>query len=212
MRPGLLSGGFWLLCSLAGCGDSQNDAAGGGGGAGGRVDSAGSVGRAAPAGSSNDEAGSGGADHAGGASDPGNAGSSGEGTSEAGANGEAGAAETAGSSGAGGVGGKAGAGGAGSAGTAGSTGTAGSASVQMIPCNVYAALSVCRNCHTSPPIGGAPIALMTLADLQENAGSAYSAIATGTMPPGGSLTSSESELLLDWLLADAKGVAQAACP
>jgi len=235
LRPWAILGGWWLVLSLGGCGDSNTLALSADGGSG----ATGTAGRTGSAGRSSEEAGAGGSVASGGASDPGDAGSGGEGTREAGAGGEAGADATAGKSGAdatagksgadatagkggadatagkggaGGSDGRAGADGGGKAGTDGAAGTAGSTAPQMIPCNVYAALRVCRDCHGNPPIGGAPMALVTLLDLQSNATSSSSAIAAGTMPAGGSLSSSESELLLDWLNADAPGVSPASCP
>ena len=119
--------------------------------------------------------------------DPSNAGTSNAGTSNAGANGGT---------------------------TGGYTGNGGGAagSGLMIPCNVYAAYSVCRNCHIDPPIDGAPMPLLTLQDLQSNAGSAYLAIQTGLMPKAGTLAPQDAALILAWLASGAQGVPRETCP
>ncbi len=82
----------------------------------------------------------------------------------------------------------------------------------MIPCDVYAAYRVCRNCHVNPPINGAPMPLLTLLDLQMFADMEYQAVSTGVMPAAGTLSAQEAELILDWLAAGAKGVPQTQCP
>lgn len=82
----------------------------------------------------------------------------------------------------------------------------------MIPCEVYEAYSVCRNCHLDPPINGAPMALLTLQDLQFFAGSAYQAVQTGVMPAEGKLTGKERALILAWLADGAQGVPRETCP
>jgi len=82
----------------------------------------------------------------------------------------------------------------------------------MIPCGVYSASSVCRTCHSDPPVGGAPFPLVTLAEVQANTVSEYFAVATGAMPPAGGLSAQDADLLLDWLLNGAKGVPKANCP
>ncbi|MEI9950649.1 MAG: hypothetical protein WDO74_17140 [Pseudomonadota bacterium] len=156
-------------------------------------------------------------DSVGGRLDPGEVGDAGQGgraalgaagsaddeASEAGRGGDGGASATAGASGAG-------AAGADLAG--GSGGSAGAVSELMIPCDVYAAYRVCRNCHVNPPINGAPMALLTLLDLQMFADMEYQAVSTGVMPAAGTLSAQEAELILGWLAAGARGVPQAPCP
>ena len=82
----------------------------------------------------------------------------------------------------------------------------------MIPCDVVAAYAACRVCHRVPPLAGAPFPLLTLDDLQANAGSEYGDVATGVMPLGGSLSAADKTVILDWLTAGAQGVPQADCP
>ena len=123
-----------------------------------------------------------------------------------------------GHSGLGGTGGTAadvGGGGSGpSAGSAdnGSAGQAGSEEREMVPCDVYAAYAVCRNCHVDPPLNGAPMPLLSLLDLQTFANNEYRVISSGEMPAVGMLSANESTLILDWLSAGAQGVPRTRCP
>lgn len=58
------------------------------------------------------------------------------------------------------------AGSAGSSGSSGSAGAGGTGGVRGIPCDVDAILKAqCQSCHSNPPSGGAPMALVTHADL-----------------------------------------------
>lgn len=86
------------------------------------------------------------------------------------------------------------------------------ASEVMVPCDVYAAYSVCRNCHIDPPVNGAPMPLLTLEDLQAHAGDIYDAVKTGVMPLDGTLSGHETALILNWLKAGAHGVPAEDCP
>lgn len=82
----------------------------------------------------------------------------------------------------------------------------------MIPCDVYAATSVCRNCHLDPPLNDAPMPLLSLQDLQAHADDAYQAVLTGVMPAAGTLSAGETALILAWLEAGAQGVPRETCP
>jgi hypothetical protein len=142
-----------------------------------------------------------------GAMDSGTSGRAGEPSFEAG--GEGGADLAAGMGGAGAA--------AASGGTThhgGHSGNAGGAAPTelMIPCDVRTAYGVCRNCHVDPPVGGAPMPLVTLQDLQTFADSTYQAVLTGTMPAAGSLSVREAALILAWLGAGAQGVPRETCP
>jgi hypothetical protein len=211
LAPAYLAGLLGLLV-LDGCSDatsgSGHSALGGSAGA----ETAGAGGSADPAGddADGDDAGAGGIapGHAGGSDEPGSAGSAGDPSTDVGIGGASGtdgiggAAPGAGSGGMAATGGKAG---------SGSAGSTGQAEVLMVPCDVYAAYSVCRDCHGSPP-NGSPMPLVTLVDLQLFADSSLQAIFTGSMPAEGSLSPAEETLILDWLEDGAKGVPQASCP
>jgi hypothetical protein len=108
--------------------------------------------------------------------------------------------------------GRAGASGEASAG--GDAGSGGAAPVDefMIPCDVYAATGVCRNCHRDPATHDAPMALLTLEDLQTYADRASRAIQTGVMPAAGELSEQEAALIVAWLEAGAHGVPTETCP
>ena len=56
-------------------------------------------------------------------------------------------------------------GGAGGAGAGGSMGAGGAPPLTGIPCDVVSVLGDCVGCHTSPPVGGAPMPLLSYADL-----------------------------------------------
>jgi hypothetical protein len=86
--------------------------------------------------------------------------------------------------------------------------------------NVLAAYSVCRNCHgsTPDPDFNVPFTLVTLADLQAQAGNEYDAVSTGAMPKAGAFAADSNcsptgtstsckNVLLNWLAAGANGVA-----
>ena len=59
----------------------------------------------------------------------------------------------------------------------------------------------CLNCHTSPPANGAPMSLLTLANVQEavqNRG-LIGRVENGSMPPiGGDLTATQIQAIKDW--------------
>ncbi len=58
----------------------------------------------------------------------------------------------------------------------------------------------CLNCHTSPPVNGAPIALTTytnVKDAVQNRG-LVGRIENGSMPPNGSLTTTQIQAIKDW--------------
>ncbi len=55
--------------------------------------------------------------------------------------------------------------GAGGAGAGGSMGAGGAPPLTGIPCDVVSVLGDCVGCHTSPPVGGAPMPLLSYADL-----------------------------------------------
>lgn len=93
-----------------------------------------------------------------------------------------------------------------------SAGQGGSEEREMVPCDVYAAYAVCRNCHVDPPRNGAPMPLLSLLDLQTFAKHEYRVISSGEMPAVGMLSADESTLILDWLSAGAQGVPQTRCP
>ena len=82
----------------------------------------------------------------------------------------------------------------------------------MIPCDVNAVYNVCHSCHKNPPINGAPFGLVTLDQVQNNVDLQLNDVSAGVMPLGASLSATQKSTLLDWLMAGAKGVPQAACP
>lgn len=59
----------------------------------------------------------------------------------------------------------------------------------------------CLNCHTSPPVNGAPMSLLTLANVQEavqNRG-LVGRVESGSMPPSGAdLTAAQVQAIKDW--------------
>jgi hypothetical protein len=89
-----------------------------------------------------------------------------------------------------------------------------------VPCSISQALaSNCQKCHASEPVFGAPMPLVTLADLQKPSKSnpsltvAQASVkrmndAMSPMPPGNNITATEKKLLLDYL-ADGKAPASA---
>jgi len=56
------------------------------------------------------------------------------------------------------------------------------------------------------------MSLLTLLDLQTFANAEYQAVSTGVMPAAGTLSPEDATLILDWLIAGAKGVPQTSCP
>ena len=200
----------------AGKGGSGGTSAGGASGAGGKGGSGGSI-----AGSGGSTAGSGGS-------------TAGSGGSTAGSGGS-----TAGSGGSGGTVGSGGGGGAaaGSGGKGGSSGSGGSggaatlfipASVTCASGNVQAATDICRSCHLT---NGKLATWQTLAEFQTYKTNAYDAVSSGLMPQGTGTASANwkagtspaastcssggsktcKQVLLDWLAANAPGVANASC-
>jgi len=193
-----------LLSLLAACEDASAGNGGAAeGGVAGTLLAAGAGGRVNSAGTGN-----------GGAIARGGAASSEAGAIEIGEGGNAGEPHAEG--GKGGAHPVAGAGGSGASGGTSNGGSAGGGGEpvreEMIPCDVYAAYSVCRNCHIDPPIDGAPMPLLTLEDLQIYADATVQAVKTGAMPAAGTLSAREAELILGWLDAGAHGVPEAICP
>ena len=199
---GTLLGVFLAACSASPPGITRGVVAG----AAGAVETAGAGGSAHAAGGDNaggDNAGAGASagetSHAAGAPDVESGG--GPGSITAGGGGNAGATQ-AGASGAAASGGKAG---------ESSAGSGGVGEESMVPCDVYAAYSVCRNCHVDPPLHGAPMPLLTLLDLQTFAVAEYQAISTGVMPAAGTLSAEDATLILGWLSSGAQGVTPTDC-
>lgn len=104
-------------------------------------------------------------------------------------------------------------------------GADGGASASQLPCDVSAVLqSRCQSCHSSPPVAGAPMPLVSWADTQAAARSAPSQSvwqlmqqrihdARNPMPPAGSgaLTDAERSALDGWLNQRAPAAAGPAC-
>lgn len=76
-----------------------------------------------------------------------------------------------------------------------------------LPCDVAAVISKCTSCHSSPPSGGAPMALLSGADLQAPSASdpskTYAQVSVermtaGTMPPGGG-AAADAPILDAWI-------------
>ena len=169
----------------------------------------------------------------------GSGGKGGTGGSSAGSGGKAGGGGTAGSSaGSGGTAGSAGKGGTGgggtsggglggtsgggTGGTSGSAGSAGAPVALFVPAsatcvsgNVNAAFTVCRNCHQNPPINGAPVPLITYANIKTESDTISSKLANNLMPPPGSgftILPADKLLITNWIAAGAIGVTNASCP
>ena len=89
-----------------------------------------------------------------------------------------------------------------------------------LPCDVASVLqSKCTSCHSSPPVGGAPMALVSYADLTGPALSNPSNTvaqqcvlrmqnATTPMPPGGGASSTDVQTIQNWINA---GYPQGSC-
>lgn len=88
-----------------------------------------------------------------------------------------------------------------------------------LPCDVAQVLSNCTSCHSSPPSGGAPMALVSYADLTAPAPTDASKTAaemcvtrmqstTAPMPPGGGASSTDVATLQSWITA---GYPQGSC-
>ena len=88
-----------------------------------------------------------------------------------------------------------------------------------LPCDVAQVLSNCTSCHSSPPVGGAPMALVSYADLTAPAKSDPSKTAaemcvtrmqstTTPMPPGGGASQTDIATLQSWISA---GYPQGSC-
>lgn len=76
-----------------------------------------------------------------------------------------------------------------------------------LPCNVATVISKCTSCHSSPPSGGAPMSLLSNADLQAPSLSdpsksmaqvSVERMTAGTMPPGGGATA-DAPILDAWI-------------
>jgi hypothetical protein len=97
--------------------------------------------------------------------------------------------------------------------TSGTTSTSGSTTVDPnsgLPCDIAAILTNhCTSCHGSPPTGGAPISLLTYAELTATKnGQTYAAIslqrmqsAAAPMPPGGGVPAAEIATWQAWVNA-----------
>ncbi len=87
-----------------------------------------------------------------------------------------------------------------------------------MPCDVTTALASCAGtCHANPPSGGAPMPLVTYADLtaqsaqypgQTYAERCVARMQAGTMPPGGGASSTDITALQNWIAA---GYPQGTC-
>ena len=89
-----------------------------------------------------------------------------------------------------------------------------------LPCDVAAVLqSSCTSCHSNPPVGGAPMPLLSYADLTAKALSDPTKTVaemcvtrmqstTSPMPPGGGATSTDVTTIQNWITA---GYPQGTC-
>lgn len=69
-----------------------------------------------------------------------------------------------------------------------------------LPCDVYAALYVCRTCHSSPPTKPANSAIVSYSDVKSRAAAIYGVIKGEWMPPPPSkMTTSQRNTVLKWL-------------
>lgn len=69
-----------------------------------------------------------------------------------------------------------------------------------LPCDVVRALSVCRNCHSNPPIHDTQYSLVNYYDVKPLAPAIYDDLESGNMPrPPFSLAAAQKAILLDWL-------------
>jgi len=184
-------------------GGSGGDAGSAGSGISGSSGSSGSGGSAgAPAGGSGGSSGV--------AGSGGSAGKAGSG----GTSGAAGSGGSAGKAGAGGAGGVAG-GGAGAAGSAGATVLFTPASANCASGNIDKLFAVCRVCHSSPPKGGAPLPLVTYAQIKLESDAISYELTNNSMPPRGyTISASDKAAILGWISAGAVGVpyANGVCP
>lgn len=100
-------------------------------------------------------------------------------------------------------------------GTATGTGTGTISGDSGLPCEIADVLSArCISCHNSPPSGGAPMSLLSYADLttQKN-GKSYAQLSVermqdNTMPPGGGATAADIQAFQNWIGA---GTPMGAC-
>jgi mono/diheme cytochrome c family protein len=115
--------------------------------------------------------------------------------------------------------------GTGSGATTGDAGSAIPAASSDLPCDLETLLhDRCQACHTRPPAGGAPMALLTYADLiapaksdasQRVADRALARMERGEMPPAANppLSDAEIAVLRDWIAAGAeRGTCATATP
>lgn len=92
----------------------------------------------------------------------------------------------------------------------GTNGTTPTTTSTDLPCDVAQVLSNCTSCHSSPPTGGAPMSLVSYADLKAPAPSdATKTVAemcvtrmqstTAPMPPGGGASQTDVATLQSWI-------------
>ena len=82
--------------------------------------------------------------------------------------------------------------------------------------NIDAMFAVYRNCHSSPP-SGAPVALVTFAQISDKKTAISDKLTANTMPPPGSgftISANNKAAILAWIAAGAVGVpyANGICP
>jgi hypothetical protein len=126
-----------------------------------------------------------------------------------GATGGTGGASSAGSGGKGGSGGTSGSGGSG-----GAVILFTPASASCAAGNVNEAFTVCRTCHSSPP-NGAPVGLVTFAQITFQKSNIIDKLNNNAMPPPSSglmIMPAHKSLILNWLNAGGIGVPNASCP
>jgi hypothetical protein len=106
---------------------------------------------------------------------------------------------TGGTGAVGGTGGKGGTGGTGAIGGTGGTG----GGAQNLPCDVAAAMTVCRTCHTG--IFPQQFSLLTYAAVKARATDVSNAVSGGIMPPFGAtpLTAAQKTTIISWVAAGA---------
>jgi cytochrome c553 len=110
--------------------------------------------------------------------------------------------------------------GGGSPSTSPSPSGGGTTTATDLPCDVASVLQAkCTSCHSSPPVGGAPMSLVSYADLTaQDLSDKTKTVAeqcvvrmqssTAPMPPGGGATSSDVQTIQNWISA---GYPQGSC-
>jgi hypothetical protein len=109
--------------------------------------------------------------------------------------------------------------GSGNSGNNGNSGPSPTTTSTDLPCDVAQVLSNCTSCHSSPPSGGAPMALVSYADLTAPAPSDGTKTAaemcvtrmqstTAPMPPSGGATQTDIATIQSWISA---GYPQGSC-